>query len=150
MTRRIHVKLRGIPCLLASLVLEAAALLLGSASATAQPARAERPTYSAGDPWVLTDASYRLARVERDAYVFTAPGDREIWLTRDIAVTFVKRGGETLEIQGVPRPSWPLQPGKRGLGRAIIRVAGVDIEVYATWRVEAAEAVRVTAVHPAR
>jgi Caspase domain len=121
----------------------ALALLLVPAPARAQTPRAERPTYAVGDTWTLTDATYRLARLTRDAYVFTAGNDREIWLTRDLAITFVKQGNETLEIVGPPRLGWPLEVGKRGFGRAMVRVSGADIEVYATWRVEAAERVKV-------
>jgi hypothetical protein len=119
------------------------ALVLLPLGAVAQTPRAERPTYAVGDAWDLTDAAYRLSRLTGDAYVFTAAGDREIWLTRDLAITYVKRGAEMLEIQTPPRLSWPLEPGKRGVGRSIIRVAGASIEVYATARVEAAERVTV-------
>ena len=125
------------------LVSVAVALLLPSLAAVAQPSRAERPTYAVGDAWVLTDGAYRLHRLTRDAYVFTAAGDREIWLTRDLAIAYVKRGAETLEIQTPPRLPWPLEPGKRGVGRSIVRVAGADIEVYANARVEAVERVTV-------
>ena len=124
------------------LVSLAVALWLPSLAAVAQP-RAERPTYAVGDAWILTDGAYRLDRLTRDAYVFTAAGEREIWLTRDLAITYVKRGAETLEIQTPPRLSWPLEPGKRGVGRSIVRVAGADIEVYANVRVEGAERVTV-------
>ncbi len=121
----------------------AIALALLPLGATAQKPRAERPTYAVGDTWVLSDGEYRVGRITRDAYVFTAAGDREIWLTRDLAITYVKRGSDTLEIQEPPRLSWPLEPGKRGIGRAIIRVANASIEVYTNWRVEAAERVTV-------
>lgn len=109
----------------------------------AQTPRAERPTYAVGDTWMLTDVTYRLARVTKDAYVFTAGNDREIWLTRDLAITYVKRGNDTLEVVGVPRLTWPLEVGKQGVGRALVRVSGADVEVYASWRVEAAERVTV-------
>ncbi len=118
-----------------------AALLLLPSAAPAQT-RVERPTYSVGDVWTLSDATYRLARLEKDAYVFTA-GDREIWLTRDLGITYVKRPGESLEMQGLPRLSWPLDPGKRGFGRSIIRFGSIEVEVQSTWRVEAAERVTV-------
>jgi hypothetical protein len=120
------------------------AVLLGAAGAgAAQPAAsAERPSYAVGDTWVLGDATYRLTRLTREAYVFAA-GEREIWLTRDLAITYVRRGGEALEIQGPPRLTWPLQVGKRGAGRAIIRLASAEVEVYATWHVEATERVSV-------
>jgi len=118
-----------------------AALLVLPSAAPAQT-RVERPTYSVGDTWTLSDATYRLARIDKELYVFTA-GDREIWLTRDLAITYVKRPSESLEMQGLPRLPWPLEPGKRGVGRSIVRVGNVDIEVQASWRVEAAERVTV-------
>ena len=119
-----------------------AGLIALPAGTGAQTPRAERPTYAVGDTWVLGDATYRLARLEKNAYVFTA-GDREIWLTRDLAFTYVKRGAETLEIQEPPRVTWPLEPGKRGMGRAIVRVPGASPEVQASWRVEGAERITV-------
>jgi uncharacterized caspase-like protein len=119
----------------------AVALLLLPSAAPAQT-RVERPTYSVGDTWTLSDATYRLVRLDKDAYVFTA-GDREIWLTRDLGITYVKRGGESLEMQGLPRLSWPLEVGKRGFGRSFVKFGNVDIEVYAISRVEAAERVTV-------
>ena len=125
------------------LVSLAVAVLLPSLAAMAQSPRVARPTYAVGDAWVLTDGTFRLSRLTRDAYVFSAAGDREIWLTRDLAVTFVKRGAETLEIQTPPRLTWPLEPGQRAVGRSIVRVAGADIEVEAHVRVEAAERVTV-------
>jgi hypothetical protein len=120
------------------------ALVLGLAltPAAAQKPPAERPTYAVGDAWVLTDAAYRLARIDRGAYMFTAAGEREIWLTRDLAVTFVKRGPEWLEIQEPPRVAWPLQGGKWGSGRSVIRLGGGNVEVYSIWRVEGPEPVR--------
>jgi hypothetical protein len=133
------VKARTIPLLLAVAV----ALILLPLGTPAQTPRVERPTYAVGDTWVLSDATYRLARLDRNAYVFTAADDREIWLTRDLAITYVKRGSETLEIQEPPRLSWPLKPGTRGVGHAIIRVTGIGIEAYTNWRVEAAERVTV-------
>jgi len=120
------------------------ALVLGLAltPAAAQKPPAERPTSAVGDAWVLTDAAYRLARIDRGAYMFTAAGEREIWLTRDLAVTFVKRGPEWLEIQEPPRVAWPLQGGKWGSGRSVIRLGGGNVEVYSIWRVEGPEPVR--------
>jgi hypothetical protein len=119
------------------------ALMLLPLATQAQTPRVERPTYAVGDTWVLSDATYRLTRLTRDGYVFTAAGDREIWLTRDLVITYVKRGRETVEIQEPPPLSWPLVPGKRGFGRAIIRLATISIEVQSYWQVEAAERVRV-------
>jgi Caspase domain len=117
-------------------------VVMAAAPAPAQKLRADRPTYAVGDVWTLTDATYTLARVDRHAYVFTAPGDREIWLTPDLGLALVKRGAETLEIQEPPRPSWPLQAGKWGAKRSIIRLPTANVEVYATWRVEGPSSVR--------
>jgi hypothetical protein len=117
-------------------------LLLLAPAAGAQKPGAERPSYAVGDTWVLTGAAYRLARVTRDGYVFAA-GDREIWLTRDLAVTYVKQGAETLEIQEPPRLSWPLQVGQRGSGYSVIRLPSITIDVYASWWIEAIERVTV-------
>src|SRR4051812_34429291 len=90
---------RGLLALLALVLLPLVSL--------AQP-RAERPTYAVGDEWALADATYRLARIERNVYVFTADGQREIRLTRDLGLTFVRRGVESLEINPAPRLPWPL------------------------------------------
>ena len=122
----------------------AALLLLLVPSVAAQAPRAERPTYQVGETWTLSDAAYRLARVDRGLYVFAADEEREIWLTRDLAIAYVKRGADTLEIQEPPRPTWPLQAGKWGTSRSIIRLGThTGIEVQAVWRVEATESVRV-------
>jgi hypothetical protein len=115
--------------------------------AAAQPPRAERPAYAVGDTWTLSDATYRLARVERGSFVFTAE-DREIWLSRDLTLRFVRRGQESIEINPVPGPGWPLEVGRRGAGVVIVRLRGSDsgeVEVYATWRVMASEEVEVAA-----
>jgi hypothetical protein len=120
-----------------------AALLLLAPAAGAQKPRVERPTYAVGDVWALSDGTYRMTRLAKDAYVFTTADDREIWLTRDLGITFVRRGAERLEVQTVPRLTWPLEVGKTGAGRSIVRVETIDLEVYATWRVEAAERITV-------
>ena len=109
--------------------------------ALAQKPVVERPSYAVGDAWTLTDGTYRLVRVDRGVYVFTAGDDREIRLTRDLFPTFARRAGDTVEVHGAPPVAWPFEVGKRGFGRAMVRVSGTDIEVYATWRVEAAERV---------
>jgi uncharacterized caspase-like protein len=112
---------------------------------TAQP-RADRPTYSVGDTWPLGDATYRLARIDKDVYVFTAEGDREIRLTRDLGLTFVRRGRESVEIVPAPRVPWPLQVGKWGSQPVFVRLAGGTsggADGWLTWRVEAEEPVEV-------
>jgi hypothetical protein len=114
-------------------------------AAGAQKPRAERPTYSVGDTWALTDATYRLARVDRNGFVFTAD-DREIWLSRDLTLRYVRRGQESIEVDPTPGPGWPLDVGRRGAGIVLVRLQGVDsgeVEVYATWRVVGWEDVEV-------
>ena len=110
----------------------------------AQAPRVERPTYAVGDTWALGDGTYTLERVERQALVYVA-GDREIRLTRDLTPTYVRRGGESIEIDPARGPGWPLEVGRRGAGNTIVRLRGAesgDVEVYGTWRVVAAEDVQ--------
>jgi hypothetical protein len=126
----------------AALALALVALATGAA---AQAARPERPALAPGDTWTLGATTYRLDRVERDAFVFTA-GDREIRLTRDLTVTYVRHGDESIEIDPAPGPGWPLQVGRRGARIVLTRFQGTDsgeVETYATWRVVAAEEVEV-------
>jgi len=116
------------------------ALSLFPLAVLAQP-RAERPTYAVGDEWALVDATYRLARIERNVYVFTADGQREIRLTRDLGLTFVRRGAESLEINPAPRLPWPLEVGKWGSASALIRIGSDSADAWLTWRIEAREPV---------
>ena len=130
------------PAAFAVAVLALVALPLG---AGAKKPRAERPTYSVGDPWALTDATYRLARVDRQGFVFTAE-NREIWLTRDLTLRYVRRGRESIEVDPTLGPGWPLEVGRRGAGIVLVRLQGEDsgeVEVYATWRVMGWEDVEV-------
>jgi hypothetical protein len=131
----------GRPGWLVALVLALAPLVAG-----AQTPRAERPTYSVGDTWALADATYRLARQEKDVYVFTADGDREIRLTRDLGLTFVRRGAASLEVIPAPKLPWPLQVGKWGSLTVFIRQTGDApgaADAWLTWKVEAQEPVTV-------
>jgi Caspase domain len=110
---------------------------------SAQP-RGERPTYAVGDTWALADATYRLERIEKDVYVFTAEGNREIRLTRDLGLAFVRHGAESIELVPPPRIPWPLQPGKWGSQAVFIRLGGSTsgaADGWLTWRVEAEEPV---------
>jgi hypothetical protein len=127
------------PALVAlGLLLALAALPSG---AGAQPARAERPTYAVGDIWALADATYRLARIERGVYVFTADGKREIRLTRDLGITYARRGDEYVEIEPGPRVTWPLEVGKWGSQPVVVHVPLGAVDGWLTWRVEARESV---------
>ncbi|HTO12419.1 MAG TPA: caspase family protein [Candidatus Binatia bacterium] len=124
---------RGLAALLALALLPLAAL--------AQTSRAERPTYAIGDEWALADATYRLARIDRNVYVFTADGQREIRLTRDLGLTFVRHGADTLEINPAPRLPWPLEVGKWGSGPALVYLPAGSADAWLTWRIEAREPV---------
>ena len=89
-------------------------LFASSAPALAQAPRAERPTYTTGDKWILTYGVYDLVRIENDLYVFAAAGDREIHLTKDLTIAKVKRGNSVWEFTPPPSISWPLEVGKSG------------------------------------
>jgi hypothetical protein len=105
--------------------------------AGAQKPRAERPTYVVGDTWALADATFKLARVDRGSYVFTAD-DREIWLSRDLTPQHVRRGRDSIEFDPAPSLTWPLEVGRRGARISLVRFRGSengDVEVYTTWRV---------------
>ena len=105
---------------------------------------AERPVYSVGDTWGLADATYRLARVEKNVYVFTAEGDREIRLTRELGVSLVRHGGEAIELTPPPKVPWPLRVGKWGSQTVFVRLRGETsgaADAWLTWRVEAQEPV---------
>ena len=86
--------------LMLALLLTTVALALG---ADAPPA--ELPAYAIGESWALTDATYRLDRMQKDAYVFVAEGNREIWLGRDLGLRYVRRGSESFEVE--PPPGLP-------------------------------------------
>ena len=109
--------------------------------ALAQPTRADRPTYTVGDEWALKDATYRLARIEKGVYVFTAEGQREIWLTRDLGLTYVRRGADYVELLPAPRVPWPLEVGKWGSHSVLVRLPAGSADAWLTWRVEAREPV---------
>ncbi|HEU4368424.1 MAG TPA: caspase family protein [Methylomirabilota bacterium] len=133
------------PARRAALVAALLALVALPLVAAAQKPRAERPAFAVGDSWALTDATYRLARTDRNGFVFTAD-DREIWLSRDLTLRYVRRGAESIEVEPPPGPGWPLEVGRRGAGLVIVRLRGADsgeVEVYGTWRVVAAEDVEI-------
>src|SRR5436190_13495427 len=110
------------------------ALVLLPLASFAQP-RAERPTYTVGDEWALADATYRLARIDRNVYVFTADGQREIRLTRDLGLTFVRRGADVIEINPAPRVPWPLEVGKWGSAATLVRLGNDSADAWLTCRV---------------
>ena len=117
------------------------ALVLVPLGAIAQPPHAERPTYAVGDEWALTYATYRLTRIDKNVYVFSADGQREIRLTRDLGLTYVRRGGDFLEMLPPPKVSWPLEVGKWGSASSLVKVRMDSADAWLTWRVEAREPV---------
>jgi len=127
--------MRGRRCALLALALLLAAV---SRATGADAPPAELPVYAVGDQWVLTEATYRLDRLQRDAYVFVAEGGREIWLGRDLGLRYVKRGSESIEVDPPPGLTWPLTVGRRGGRITFVRFRGSEIgevEVQSSWRV---------------
>src|SRR5262245_1970387 len=129
-----------VPCL--------ALTVLGVATATtAQKPTAERPTYVVGDQWLLKDGVYDLIRVEKDRYVFAAGANRQIHLTKDLAlVSVIKDRVIEWDLFPIPEIPWPLEVGKWGVNqRATFRSrdhpAGAPVRY--TWEVKAYEDVRV-------
>ncbi|RPI04852.1 MAG: PEGA domain-containing protein, partial [Zetaproteobacteria bacterium] len=115
------------------------------ALAAPAPPRAERPTYTLGEKWLRDDGDYELVRIEEDRYVFTAPPDREIHLTKDLALLKDQRGGGVWECSPVSL-TWPLEVGKWGSSRGSVtwpRRSPESVEIV--WTVEAYETVRVPA-----
>ena len=119
---------------------QVAVLLLATVSlaigADAPPA--ELPVYVVGEQWALTDATYRLDRIQRDAYVFVADGNREIWLGRDLGLRYVRRGSDSIEVDPPPGLTWPLTVGRRGGRITFARFRGSElgeVEVQSSWRV---------------
>jgi hypothetical protein len=132
-------------------LLPLAALLLCSTPAPAEKARAERPTYTLGEKWIRSDGVYELIRIEDGLYVFAAEGQREIHVTKDLAIVRILReGGVEWEVEPPPAIRWPLEVGKWGQGRLARPQAlgGASGDVYArggvpnlVWSIEAYEEV---------
>jgi hypothetical protein len=122
-------------------------LALGCTSAPAQEPRAERPTYSVGDQWLLKDGVYDLIKVEKDRYIFAASAGRQIHLSKNLAVMAVLRDRQwEWDLYPAPEISWPLQVGKWGITyHATFRnrdhPSGLPVRV--TWEVKAYEDVQV-------
>jgi hypothetical protein len=121
---------------------------LTSVPALAQTPRAERPTYSVGDKWILQTGLYELIRIENDLYIFAAEGGREIRLSRDLSLAkILRRDGAALEFDPPPRPAWPLEVGKSGSITSHWRTPQNPSggRIFIEWKVEAYEDVRVSA-----
>src|SRR5262245_37034693 len=108
--------------------------------------RAERPVYQVGDKWIRTDGIYVLVRIDKDIYVFSAGGGKEIHLSKDLGVTKIILEGRTeLDLEPAPRFSWPLEVGKWGTARLLWRsplpqpLPNFTGTVGVIWQVEAYE-----------
>jgi uncharacterized caspase-like protein len=124
------------------------ALLLGSAGpAPAQPPTTVPPVYAPGQRWVRTDGVFELVRVEKDRYVFATGPQREVHLTKDLAIARTRNGQRFNEIDPPIALKWPLQVGQWGLQNSIWRWTDNPTGVPARliWRVVAYENVWVPA-----
>jgi len=123
-------------------------LLVALSPAAAQIPRAERPTYSVGDKWILQTGLYELIRIENDLYIFAAEGGREIHLSRDLSIAKMLRGdGAVLGFDPPPSPAWPLEVGKSGSISSYWRTPQNPLggRISIEWKVEAYEDVQVSA-----
>jgi hypothetical protein len=134
-------------CSRTTALLTLALLLVAVALAPAAEAPpAELPVYTVGESWALTDATYRLDRIQKDAYVFVAEGTREIWLGRDLGLRYVRRGPESIEVDPPPVLAWPLAVGRRSGRITFVRFRGTEsgsVEVQLSLRVVSFEDVEV-------
>src|SRR5215475_1113410 len=106
-----HSFLRCLVTALAALVIVWALALVSFA---AEPPIAERPAYTIGTIWILTDGVYELVRIENDRYIFAASPTRQIHLTRDLVIAHVEKDGDYLALDPPPKLSWPLKVGTSG------------------------------------
>jgi caspase domain-containing protein/glucodextranase-like protein len=125
-----------------------ALVLAASATAGAQTPRPERPVYRVGEQWVLADGVYELTKADKDGYLFTSAGARQIFLTRDLTVTRISKAGRIeWDLYPAPGPSWPLDVGKWGVANGVLRNSdnpgGANVRI--TWRVKSFDDVRVPA-----
>jgi hypothetical protein len=149
--RALAVRLLG---LLAVAVCVATAPVLRASprASAADPPRAERPVYRVGDKWIRTDGIYVLVRVDKDTYVFSAGGGKEIHLSKDLGITKIVLEGRTeLDLEPPANPKWPLEVGKWGVTRTLWRstpprpLANFTGTITVTWQVEAHEEVATAA-----
>jgi hypothetical protein len=75
-----------------------------------------------GDTWVRTDGVYELTAIARDVYVFSRGAGNEVHLTRDLGLQKVVVDGSVVwEVDDAPGLRWPLEPGRSGTIRTIVR-----------------------------
>ena len=105
-------RLSGLLALVICVATGSASHLVATALGADKP-RAERPTYQVGDKWIRTDGIYVLVRIDKDIYVFSAGGGKEVHLSKDLGVTKIILEGRTeLDLEPAPRFNWPLEVGK--------------------------------------
>ncbi len=102
----------------------------------------ERPIYTLGQKWIRNDGEYKLRRIDRDLYVFSAGPDQEVHLTKNLMVARAKMGGWVTEFESLPE-LWPLAVGKWGTGEGRWWVPNelMNLRIAYTWAIEALEEV---------
>lgn len=98
-----------------ALMLVSARFAVAQSPPVASPPRVERPMYHVGHRWILNHGTYDLTRIDKDTYVFTAAGKREIQLSKDLGIARVVRNGR-IEVDFDPAPvaKWPPSVGDWG------------------------------------
>jgi hypothetical protein len=96
--------------------------LLGSAGgAPAQPPTTAAPVYVPGQRWVRTDGVFDLVGVDKDRYVLATGSQREVHLTKDLAIARTQHGQLFDEIDPPIALKWPLEVGRWGIQSSIWR-----------------------------
>jgi hypothetical protein len=105
-----------------------------------------------GDKWIRTDGIYVLVRVDKDMYVFSAGGGKEIHLSKDLGIARIILEGRTeLDLEPPANLKWPLEVGKWGTTRTFWRSApprpllNFTGTITVTWQVDAHEEVATAA-----
>jgi uncharacterized caspase-like protein len=143
--RSLVVRLVGLTAVAICVTAGSAVRLVPGASAADKP-KAERPVYNVGDKWIRTDGIYVLVRIDKDIYVFSAGGGKEIHLSRNLGISKIILDGRTeLDLEPPPHLSWPLTVGKWGVTRGLWRSApprplvNFTGNITVTWQVDAYE-----------
>jgi hypothetical protein len=121
--RSLVVRLLGLLAV-AACVASAPALRPSPGASAADRPRAERPVYKVGDKWIRTDGIYVLVRADKDTYVFSAGGGKEVHLGKDLGLSRIVLEGRTeLDLEPPVNLKWPLEVGKWGVTRMSLRSA---------------------------
>src|SRR5262249_55929446 len=90
--------------------------------------------------------------IEKDIYVFSAGGGKEVHLGKDLGISkIVLDGRPELDLEPAPRLSWPLEVGKWGTTRVLWRVplpqplANFNGAASILWQVDAHEEIATAA-----